>query len=70
MITVQKAMYELINNQGLTAYRIAKDIGTSQVLVKSYLDGKVKSPQYKFCKAIYDNYKLVVFPYTEDELKG
>ena len=69
MVQIREALQPLIDS-GKTKYRVAKDLDIQPIMVDNYLKGKVKSPQFKVCKKIYDTYGVVTFPYTEEELQS
>lgn len=56
-------------DHGVSKYSIAKSIGVQPIMISHYLAGKVKSPNFRVCKAIYDKWEVVIFPYTEEELQ-
>ena len=60
----------ILEEQEITKYRLAKEIETQPIMVDNWFKGKVRSPQFKVCKNIYDKYGLVTFPFTQTELEN
>lgn len=53
---------------GETAYRIAKNIGVTQIMINYYLDKDVKCPRENVAKNIYKKYGIVISPYELEEV--
>ena len=68
MITIKEAISTALEGER-SKYALAKRLNTGGIMIDKYLTGDVKSPQIRICKTIYEEFGMVVFPYTEDELK-
>ncbi len=68
MLTIKQAIEKVIEIEG-SKYKAAQSLDIQFTMLKNYLKGNTRRPQFKTCKVIYDKYSLVVFPFTEEELQ-
>ncbi len=69
-MTIAQAIREILeDNPNLTKYRLAKNLETTQSQLNNWLIRGTVSPQIKSAKKFYDFYGIVIFPYTEKELR-
>ena len=69
MIIIKEAVEKVVKEEG-SKYKAAQSLDMQYTMLKNYLKGSTRRPQFKTCKIIYDKYKLVVFPFTEKELQA
>lgn len=64
-----KKLIEQQIKKGETKYKIAKNIGVTQIMINYYLKKNVKCPSEKIAKNIYNCYGVVISPYELEEVK-
>lgn len=53
---------------GFSKYAIAKKLGVQPIMIDYYLTKPKVWPEWRVCKAVYDNFNMVISPYKEEEL--
>jgi predicted transcriptional regulator len=67
---IKEAIKKIQVELNLTKYAVAKKLDVQPIMIDNYLSKTKTYPQWRVCKAMYENFNLVIEPYTEDELKN
>jgi hypothetical protein len=66
---ISDAVTKILTELKISKYAISKKLGVQPIMIDHYLVKTKTYPQWRVCKAMYDNFNLVIEPYTEHELK-
>ena len=70
MLSITDAVKSLVDEQGLSRYQIAKDIGSSTSMITKYYKGQIKHVSLRIAVKFYQTYGLQIMPYDLEELSG
>lgn len=66
-MTIKEFLHPLLGS-GVSKYSIAKKLDVQPIMIDHYLKNDGVLPAFRVCKAVYDNFKSVIYPYNEQEL--
>jgi len=70
MLSITDAVRSLVDEQGLSRYQIAKDIGSSTSMITKYYKGDIHHVSLRIAVKFYKVYGLQIMPYSVEELSG